>query len=338
MKINDHFITKNLFTLIAAPVASGKTRSIVDFYNNHQMRVIFVTPLRALGVEVAGKFSDQKNIYWLGDEKYRGRKDEVVLNFLQKKKAMLILTVELMENEFLELLSSEERPILFVLDEFHLFYSWGESFRPILHDMFLGMLMTDHPIIALSATINSEVRQNLERDLSFYQNKYVFIDEGNHQLYRRPSKIHFLGGQDSKIVERKFVKLLKKKKSDEKFLMFCQYRQEVFEKVEWAKRNGFKALGCVGGEVGTFQNELNGCQQELDCIFSTQALSHGVNLPEINKVFINYQVGDFDFWLQMIGRGGRQGSSYEVYSFDNFMLSKKEQLKQWMLFSFLNLI
>lgn len=52
-----------------------------------------------------------------------------------------------------------------------------------------------------------------------------------------------------------------------------------------------------------------------------------MNLPEIKKVFIDYEVKNYDFWLQMIGRGGRQGSGYEVYTTDLFHTTKTERLK-----------
>ena len=97
-----------------------------------------------------------------------------------------------------------------------------------------------------------------------------------------------------------------------------------------ARRMGLRSIGCVGGEVEIFLKELAERNEEVDCIFSTTTLSHGVNLPEIKKVFINYEVKNYDFWLQMIGRGGRRGSDYEIYTFDAFNLSKKELLKNRM--------
>ena len=100
--------------------------------------------------------------------------------------------------------------------------------------------------------------------------------------------------------------------------------------VELASRHGFKAIGCVGGEVEKFQTELKNSNGKIDCIFSTIALSHGVNLPEIKKVFINYEVKNYDFWLQMVGRGGRQGSAYEVYCFDAFNMARKDLWIQYL--------
>ena len=99
------------------------------------------------------------------------------------------------------------------------------------------------------------------------------------------------------------------------------------ELVDRANRLGFKALGCVGGEVDQFLNSVKENEGSIDCIFSTTTLSHGVNLPEIKKVFIDYEIKNYDFWLQMIGRGGRKGSEYQVYSYDLFHTTKKSRLK-----------
>lgn len=330
MKLETTLFQKGLFTLLTAPVAKGKTYAFTEYYQNHQMRVIFVSPLRALAVEIYEKFSNEKNVFWPGDkvDKARSRTDQY-LNFLTKKKALLILTVELLEDEFLDLMTDEEDPILFVFDEFHLFYIWGDNFRPVLHDKFLGVLNTRHPVLALSATMNERVLDNLKSDLAFYTENWIYLNYGNLKLFRPPSKINFFKGHEKNTLERAFWRELKAKKANDVLLMFCSYRGEVDEMVEMAKRHGYSAIGCVGGEVERFQLDLKNCSGAVDCIFSTIALSHGVNLPEIKKVFINYEVKNYDFWLQMVGRGGRQGSAYEVYCFDTYHMEKKEKWLQY---------
>jgi superfamily II DNA helicase RecQ len=327
MKIHPTLIQKKHFTLLTAPVAKGKTKTIIDFYNENFIKLVFISPLRALAAEVSLKFENQKNVFWLGSDTSKNlSREDMCINFLSKKKAILITTVELLEDEFLELMSLELEPILFVFDEFHLFYTWGESFRPILFDKFLGVLNSDHPVIALSATINAKMLELINVDLAYHHDFWINLDYGNQELFRAPAKINFFGSHDKKTLERAFVRELKIKESCEIFLMFCSYRNEVFEKLDWAKRHGYRAIGCVGGEVDLFQNQLKENIDNIDCIFSTIALSHGVNLPEIKKVFINYKVSDYDFWLQMVGRGGRNGTAYEVYSFDTFHLTKKDQI------------
>lgn len=315
---------------MTAPVAKGKTKSILDYYEDNFQKIIFVSPLRALAVEVYEKLKEQKNTYWLGNiENNGGTREEVCLNFLTKKKAILIATVEILSDEFLEMIANEETPILFVFDEFHLFYSWGESFRPILHDKFLGVLNTEHPVIGLSATVNENILQTLKNDLEFHHDYWVHLNYGNLELFRPPAKINFFGGHEKRVLDRAFRREIQKKNQEQVYLMFCSLRAEVESRMEWAERNGLKALGCVGGEVEKFQKELQQTEGKVDCIFSTVALSHGVNLPEISKVFINYEVSDYDFWLQMVGRGGRRGSPYEVYTFDKFHLDKKDQIVKY---------
>jgi len=331
MKLQSTLFQKGLFTLLTAPVAKGKTYAFTEFYQNHQMRVVFVSPLRALAAEIYEKFSSEKNVFWPGDkqDKASSRTDQYI-NFLAKKKALLILTVELLEDEFLDIIAAEGEPILFVFDEFHLFYIWGDHFRPVLHDKFLGVLNTEHPVLALSATMNDVVLNNLISDLQYYANEWIHLNFGNLELYRTPNKINIFKGHDKNTLERAFWREMKMKKAGEVLLMFCSYRGEVDEMVEMASRHGFIAIGCVGGEVERFQTELKTHSGNIDCIVSTIALSHGVNLPEIKKVFINYEVKNYDFWLQMVGRGGRRGSGYEVYCFDTFHLEKKEKWLQFL--------
>lgn len=324
MKLIPELFSPNLFTLLTAPVAKGKTRLIVDYYRDHQMRVVFVSPLRALANEVYSKLKEEKGTYLLGGETSN---DEVCVNFLQKKKAFLVTTMELLSEELLEAIAESAQPTLFVLDEFHLFYHWGENFRPILHDRFLAILSSGAPVLGMTATMSEELILKLDSDLAYHADQWIRIDYGNHQLHRAPKKIHCYAHLNPKIFNRSMWGELKIKDSNEVYLIFCSYRSEVDELVTRARRMGLKALGCVGGEVEKFLNDLEVTEGKIDCIFSTTTLSHGVNLPEIKKVFINYEVKNYDFWLQMIGRGGRQGSEYEVYTCDSFHTDKKKLMR-----------
>lgn len=324
MKLIPELFNENFFTLLTAPVAKGKTRLLVDFYRENQLRIVFVSPLRALANEVYTKLKEERGTYLLGAE---GNHEEILINFLQKKKAFLITTMELLDENFIEAIGESAIPTLYVLDEFHLFYHWGENFRPILHDRFLAILSSNRPVLGLTATMSEDLCLKLQNDLAFHTNAWIWLDFGNHQLHRKPTKLKSFSSFSKKKLERAFVREIHQKKSDEVFLFFCSYRGEVDEKVTWARRQGLRSLGCVGGEVEKFLEDLKKCEGKVDCIFSTTTLSHGVNLPEIKKVFINYEVKRYDFWLQMIGRGGRQGSDYQVYTMDHFHQEKNNLMK-----------
>lgn len=103
----------------------------------------------------------------------------------------------------------------------------------------------------------------------------------------------------------------------EVFLYFCRSRREVDQLVERYGRLNLEVLGCKGGEVDLFLENLKN-RSRPQVIFSTTCLSHGVNLPPISKVFISYTVENKDFWIQMAGRGGRRGEKYEVYTLESF--------------------
>ena len=54
----------------------------------------------------------------------------------------------------------------------------------------------------------------------------------------------------------------------------------------------------------------------LDLIVATTAISHGVNLPEIHRIYFAYPFKNRDFWIQMVGRGGRKGECFQVHTMD----------------------
>lgn len=325
MKLIKELFNPGQFTLLTAPVASGKTKLVVEFFKEYQYKMVFVSPLRALANEVYEKLaSSEKNIFLAGG---KAPLAECFVDFLQVRKGFLIATMELLSEEFLEACSDQHDKIIFVLDEFHLFYYWGESFRPILHDRFLAILETQAPVLGITATMNLDLLTKLEKDLNYHNDAWFHLDYGNHQLHQMPHKMYCFHGLKPEIFNRAMWRELRQKEKKDVYLIFCSYRSEVDELVARSQRMGLRSIGCVGGEVPIFLDELKNCNEEIDCIFSTTTLSHGVNLPEIKKVFINYEVKNYDFWLQMIGRGGRRGGNYEVYTSDVFHMSKKDIFK-----------
>lgn len=325
MKLIEELFSPSQFTLLTAPVASGKTKLVVEFYRDNQYKVIFVSPLRALANEVHARLaSTDKNIFLAGGEQPL---EDILTCFLSARKSFLVATMELLSEDFLEACCDQHEKILFILDEFHLFYHWGGNFRPVLHDRFLAILDTQSPVLGITATMSLELLQKLKEDLAFHNDYWFYIDYGNHQLHRKPKMIHCFHQLKPEIFNRAMWRELRLKHPNDVYLIFCSYRSEVDELVSRTRRMGLKSVGCVGGEVEQFLIELKNKNGEIDCIFSTTTLSHGVNLPEIKKVFINYEVKDYDFWLQMVGRGGRLGTDYEVYTFDKFHSSKKDLIK-----------
>ncbi|MBC7712763.1 MAG: DEAD/DEAH box helicase [Rhizobacter sp.] len=325
MKLIPDLFFPSCFTLLTAPVASGKTRMVVEFYREHDFKIIYLSPLRALANEVHFNLqkNQEKNVFLAGGEVPL---QDCLEGFLKARKSFLVTTAELLSEEFIEELFNLEEKVLFVIDEFHLFYYWGETFRPVLHEKFLAILNFYFPILAITATMDESVMSLMKKDLAFYQDFWIHLDYGNHELHRKPQNMVSFHGLKPQYIQKAFWRELRVKKDEDIFLYFCAYRSQVDELVARCNRLGFRAIGCVGGEVDQFLSNVKESEGKIDCIFSTTTLSHGVNLPEIKKVFIDYEIKNYDFWLQMIGRGGRQGSEYQVYTYDSFDIDKKSRL------------
>ena len=304
-------LKKDTFALFLAPPAWGKTRLLASLFNDFDRKIIFVSPLRALAEEFFKSFQKNPKVFIMR----KRSEDEIFDRFLKKKKGILVITPELFKERYYLDLSTLRDDHLIVLDEFHLFYSWGLDFRPILFEVLMGLCGTDLPMLGLSATVGDLKKVEADFCLNFEQ--CFLINLGNQTLKNSPSRAYWF--LSKKVFNRRF--LFELGKADGVILYFCQYRYEVDRWIQYSKRKGIKALGCKGGEVAKFILDLEEVEN-VQCIFATTALSHGVNLPSIRKVFIGYQVFDKDFWIQMTGRGGRRGESFELYHFDGFLGSK----------------
>ena len=242
----------------------------------------------------------------------------------ENENSFIILTPETLTKKAYSFLFSDKN-VVAVFDEFHLFYEWGGDFRPLLWECFLDVSSFGTAVLGLSATIGEKLMHVLHHELILGFEKVYIIDVGNFTLKNRPQKVHyFLEYKKSDLKERFHFEMQKKK--SETFLFFCQYREQVKEYYHLYRDLGYQVLYCLGGETHHFVEKLKKYPCP-DCIFSTTALSHGVNLPALSKIFFNYKVKRLDFWIQMVGRGGRKGESFEVYTFDDYFISRRVKVK-----------
>jgi len=317
-----NLIPDSSFVLFLAPPAWGKTRMIEELWLEGERGIIFVSPLRALALEVNERFKKRKDVFYLEKQ---GQWREIKNQYSQSLKPFLITTPECLSENFYGFLENcNKRPIV-VLDEFHLFYIWGENFRPLLFECAMAFALTKVPLLGLSATMSSELVIKWKQDFSLSVDDLFLLDLGNQTLLYPPTRKHFYFPIFPEMFRRRFIYELFKSK-DETMLFFCARRNEVDQWLDFCERRGIFALGCKGGEVQTFIEALK-MYPNPKVIFATSALSHGVNLPPLSKVFIGETLGRKDFWLQMAGRGGRKGEKYELFSFNEFEVSFKYKLK-----------
>ena len=306
---------KSSFTMLIAPPAWGKTRLVFDLYQKRRRPFVFVSPLRALAEEFYQAGRKLKNLAFV---ERREQREKILQNFLDHKIDFLILTPEMLSYDTMNILGTMENSPLFILDEFHLYYLWGQSFRPWIWEVVMGLSCLPGPLLGLTATLNAELKKKWQDDFAQARDRLYLIDLGNQTFKYRPSKIHFFAFFFKKQFNRCFLRELLDNEN-ECFLYFCRYRSQVDRWMDFCHRHKILALGCKGGEVVEFMGQLKKIKRP-QCIFATSTLGHGVNLPSLSKVFISYKTGDLDFWIQMASRGGRQGESFQVYSFDRFFV------------------
>lgn len=287
---------------------------------------IYFSPLRALAEEFAASMG--KRAIFVRE---RSQLQDALIHWRRSEAKALILTPEVLGDRLDELFGDMDRPPLFVLDEFHLFFRWGLSFRPILWELLLGIWGKKGKIWGLTATVDSQMEIELQQLCRHIEGDKVRVDLGNMRLIYRPQKTHYYPEHSwgKKLFVLKMMRELdhlEKNKLPGTILLFVPYRHQVDHWLCYLRRRGISVLGCVGGEVKQFVQRLN-ISDPPRCIVSTSALSHGVNLPQVHAIYIFQKLKDPTFWVQMTGRGGRRGESYQLHTFDNEQLSYFDQIK-----------
>lgn len=260
--------------ILTSPPASGKTYWISKLAESiPEEKILVISPLRALRDECKNSWGDKINVMtpeeWVGQQIYSR---------------------------------------VLVFDEFHLYFYWGDSFRPMMWEVFYALAISSETCFLLTATLSKFMLE----EIKFYTTQFDVIrwfDHGNHSLRLRPAD-YFL------VPSKRWIMNEILNDSDKcTRLIFCKYRQEVFEVEKLLLNKGFVCLTCVGGESRYMAERLK-THPHPDFIISTTVLSHGVNLPDISKIYFLYVVENLDFWIQMTARGGRRGERYQVFALE----------------------
>jgi superfamily II DNA helicase RecQ len=116
-------LDESIFLLLTSPPASGKTFWIKSYAKNFRVgEFLVLSPLRAL--------VDECRLNWGND--------------------IQVMTPE-------EYLCKNISPKVVIIDEFHLWYFWGNSFRPLMWEGLFKVLAQAHICICLSATVSEKM-------------------------------------------------------------------------------------------------------------------------------------------------------------------------------------
>lgn len=300
MGFSNLFKISNIFSLLIAPPAWGKTTRLIEWFEKSNLDyLLYVSPLRALANEVNERFSEYfytRNL----------RRSDVYKFRLTDQREVLVITPEIMSNNFLEYLEQSNKKGIIILDEFHLYDHWS-SFRPKMREVLEELSILNLSVFALTATMGDRSFKEWKEVALLNFDHVIKVNLGNYQLKYLPEVEQYSLKKKWVLSSLKY-EVTKKRGT---LLCFCAYRNEVKQLTKEYQENGYNSLGCVGGESLKFIEQLKAIKKP-DVIFSTLALSHGVNLPSIRKVYFTYWVENKDYRLQMIARGGRNGEPYDV--------------------------
>jgi ATP-dependent DNA helicase RecQ len=303
-------LNHNINTLLIAPTGWGKTTLLIDLIKESPKYWIYLAPLRALANEFYLRCAKKiKGVVLISH--YHEVKD-LVASGLEFK--LLIITPELLTNSLVEHFGNQPN---YVFDEIHLFYNWGESFRPRLMECYQEVMFQESAVLSLTATMSEKILEAWQKEAQFRQTESYKIEIKNHSLKKEPKKVAYIPSPFKSIFEKEFLS----QRCNHTKLIFCAYRQQVDRLKTFVEKNGFSAITCIGGETHFLAARLEE-NPKPDFIIGTSAISHGVNLPKISQIYLSYPVQNYDFWIQMVGRGGRQGEEFKVYSRDKYRITK----------------
>lgn len=266
---------KNDLLIFTAPPAAGKTHLISRLIEDLNQLPLVISPLRALANECLTKWGA----------------------------TCVVMTPE-------EWLNKGTSHRVVILDEFHLFFYWGDSFRPRMWEAFFELVQKAELVILLTATLTDEM-VGLIKNFGCHFDQMIWVNHGNQILKYRPQNYF-------KAFNKKWLEdyILTMDHSSCVNLIFCAYRSEVMIWETLLKAQGHRVWTCVGGEASLFSLKVQS-ERAPQFIVATTVLSHGVNLPNIGRIFFLYPVQNLDFWIQMVARGGRRGEAFEVFALEN---------------------
>lgn len=302
-------LENNYAILFIAPPGWGKTRMLIQMIANSKRSWVFVSPLRALANEfyLATVEAIPQTFVVHSNKEFA----QLVTNNIDYR--LLIVTPEVFK------CSKIKKDSIFIWDEFHLNYYWGDSFRASLEELYYEVASEYRPLLKLTATMSQEHLARWYMEMQLNYEKFLCINIANQCLKNSAQNYYYYPRWLQKKLWQSLELDLKLNRTGIT-LVFCRYRQQVDRVVEHFQKKGYQVLGCKGGETKDFGtnlakfNQLKGAR--LDMIVATTAISHGVNLPEIHRIYFSYKVLNRDFWIQMVGRGGRKGEKFQVHTMD----------------------
>ncbi|WP_340199061.1 RecQ family ATP-dependent DNA helicase [Ascidiimonas sp. W6] len=284
---------------------------------------IVISPLVALIKDQATALSDKgiKTIALTGAINYSDL-DAALDNAIYGNYKFLYLSPERLKQE-LVMDRIRQMPVnLIAVDEAHCISQWGNDFRPSYKEIALLRDPFPHvPIIALTATATTKVREDIIESLNF-QNHHTFVNSFeraniSYQVIRHENKlqttIHLLGKHPGSAI------------------IYVRNRKATLDISTYLKQHRITADFYHGGiSSEDKQNKLRAwLKNEIRVIVATNAFGMGIDKPDVRSIFHLAMPENVENYYQEAGRAGRDEKpafAYLIVSESDGILLKKQFL------------
>lgn len=309
--IKNLILKKNVIAIL--PTGYGKSMCYqIPFLMNQNKNVIIVSPLISLMIDQKDKLESMNiDVFCFNSNVSNTEKIEMRETILNSNKGMLLyFTPEYISKSynFIKELKDKDKLSLIAIDEAHCVSTWGNDFRPDYKRLTkLKSLIADIPILALTATANKKIEDDIKNTLHL-KDAIIFKTS-----FDRPNLFLNVIKQPNNISDIFYI--LDQHKEDFS-IIYCKTRKTATNIYNILIKNKYNAnvyhAGLSVSERSNIQNDFS--NKKINIIVATVAFGMGID-KNIHLVIHWGCPSSMESYYQEIGRAGRDGLESECYLF-----------------------